>query len=69
MSINCIRRDQAVIFLNDHDGVARVENTKHEIIAWCECVGPGGEYVEKQEFMPDIYDLFDLNALRDWLGY
>lgn len=69
MAINLIKRNNAVAFIKSHDGVARVEDTPHEIVVWGEAVGPGGEFVERHEFMPDIYGLFDLNDIRSYLGY
>lgn len=69
MSINLISRAGALKLLNSHY-LPRVVDTGHEIEAWCECVGAdGSEFVEKQIFLPDVYGLFDLNAIRNWLNY
>lgn len=68
MSINLIKRADALRLLQSHT-LPRVVDTGHEITAWCECVGPGGEFVARADFWPDVYGLFDLNAIRDWLGY
>lgn len=68
MSINPINRKNALKLLRSHD-LPRVTDTGHEITAWCECHGPGGWYWERRDFLPDVYGLFDLNAIRDWLGY
>ncbi len=68
MSINLIKREAAINFLKSHD-LPMVRDTQHEIVAYGDVVGPGGEFVERQDFLPDVYGLFNLNELRDWLGY
>lgn len=71
MPMNPISKDQALAFLRSHD-LPRVTQTKHDITAWASCVNmnePGGEFVERMDFRPDIYGLYELGEIRNWLGY
>lgn len=69
MGMQPIKRERAMAFLKSHD-LPRVEETPHEIIAWCECVNKDGDvFVEREIFRPDIYGLYELNDMRNWLGY
>lgn len=60
----------ALRFLRNHQGLPMVRMmTSGAIEAWCECVGPGGAYVERKRFEPDNYGEYDLTEIKIWLGY
>lgn len=60
----------ALRFLRKHDSLANVRMmTSGAVEAWCEAVGPGGEYVERKRFEPDAFGEIDLTEIKRWLGY
>jgi hypothetical protein len=59
----------ALRFLRSHNLPMVRYLTSGEVEAWCECLGPGGDYVERMRFEPDAYGEIDLTKVKSWLGY
>ena len=64
-----ITRAHAFALLYSHQ-LPMVRFVGSTLEAWGECVGPdGSEFCERTTFEPDRDGDFDLEAIRDWLGY
>lgn len=68
--ISCIKQDQAMTFLKAHDCTIAAYPNKDFIAAYSEVVDQLGNVVlERKDFRADLRGFYDLNAIRDWLGY
>lgn len=59
----------ALRFLRSHQIPMARYLTNGAVEAWADCVGPGGEFVERQVFYPDAYGKINLTDVKAWLGY
>jgi hypothetical protein len=66
---NAVDGPFAVRFLRKHLLPMVRVTPNREVEAWCECIGPGGEFVERTVFEPDTLGLFDMDEIEAWLGY